>query len=259
MSNSPLLRFESFVRRLVEQPFTWLSGDAVDPFGMANHLLALLRDSEQQGNPIAQFTITVNPGHFGPNQPDAAHLAELVSAYMSLLAERTGQTLVEPPIIEIETDPAVGIRLATVVASDDVALPTTNTQLFQHEPLDNVGDAIRDLDAFLIVQGRQHVLLDRPVVRIGRRTDNDIVLDSPAVSRHHAQIRWRDVDFVLFDTSSHGRTLVNGDQVEEHVLRPGDVIALSDVLLIYGEERRNKGEDQSETAPASSTMLKPAE
>ena len=39
--------------------------------------------------------------------------------------------------------------------------------------------AILAADAFLIVQGRQHIALDRPVTRIGRRMDNDIVLDLP--------------------------------------------------------------------------------
>jgi hypothetical protein len=259
MANSPFLRFEYFVRRLVEQPFAWLSGDAVDPFGMANHLLQLLRESQQQGTPIAQFTISMNPDHFEPGQPNPQQLADLVSAYMVLLAERTGQTLAEPPLILIEQDPAVDLRLATVVATENVAVAPANTEIFQHDPVDSASEAIRELDAYLIVQGRKHVPLDRPVTRIGRRTDNDIVLDSPSVSRHHAQIRWRDAYFVLFDTSSHGRTLVNGEPVEEQVLRPGDVIALSDVLLIYGEERQAGESGQSETAPASSTMLKPSE
>lgn len=259
MANSPLLRFESFVRRMVEQPFVWLSGEAIDPFGMANHLLGLLLEERRQGRDIGQFTITINPAHLGDGQSDADQLSELVMAYMTLLAERTGHPLSEPPQVHVKPDPAVGLRLATVVANEEATSPPAHTELLQHQPQHTVAGAIRGVDAYLIIQGRQHVPLDQPVTRIGRRTDNDIVLDSPSVSRHHAQIRWRDGDFVLFDTSSHGRTLVNGERIREQVLRPGDVIALSDILLIYGEERAVPGDDGSATSAVSSTMFKPAE
>lgn len=257
MSNSPLLRFESLIRRLVEQPFVWLSGEAVDPFGLAGHLLQLFWDEQQQGRKVAQFTITLNPAHFGPEKLDVSQLEQMVTAYMALLAERTGSTLADPPLIRVELDPSVGYRLATVAASDELMGSATHTEIVQQMPLAPIIETIQDLDAFLIIQGRQHFPLDRPVIRIGRRTDNDVVLDSPSVSRHHAQIRWRDGHFVLFDTSSHGRTLVNGEAVKEYLLRPGDVIALSDVLLIYGEERTDPAADLSQTSPASSSLANP--
>lgn len=247
------------LRRLVEQPFTWLSGNSVDPFGLASHLLQLVLEERQNGRRIAQFNIFVNPSNFGEGMADPEQLAEMVSAYLVMLAERTGNTLNEPPLIVIEQDPTVGPQLATVVASEAAIVPNAKTQLLQQPTTDNFSDTIRERDAFVIIQGRQHFPLDQPVVRIGRRTDNDIVLDSPTVSRHHAQIRWRDDGFVLFDTSSHGRTIVNGEPMVEHVLQPGDVIALSDVLLIYGEERYQTDGRTYDTSAVSSTILKPPE
>jgi pSer/pThr/pTyr-binding forkhead associated (FHA) protein len=116
-------------------------------------------------------------------------------------------------------------------------------------------EALQALDAFLIVQGRNHVALDRPVTRIGRRFDNDIVLESPAVSRLHAQIRWRDHFFVLYDVGGRGRTQVNGQPTREHVLRPGDVIALSDVLIIYGEGGDSRGNHAAPLEQGSSVTL----
>ena len=98
-------------------------------------------------------------------------------------------------------------------------------------------------------------------MRIGRRVDNDIVLDLPSISRQHAQIRWRQRYFVLYDVSSHGRTYVNGSQIQEHILRPGDVIALSDLFLVYGEGREDMMGLSSfdEQDEMDSTMLKPEE
>jgi pSer/pThr/pTyr-binding forkhead associated (FHA) protein len=150
---------------------------------------------------------------------------------------------------------------ARVVAAHDDESQQPNTEIFTIDTGDAVLEAIRLVDAFLIVQGRRHVALDRPLIRIGRRIDNDIVLDSPSISRQHAQIRWRQRYFVVYNVSSHGYTSVNGMQIQEHILRPGDVIALSSVFLVYGEGR----DDLQSILPVSineemdSTQLKPEE
>jgi pSer/pThr/pTyr-binding forkhead associated (FHA) protein len=107
-------------------------------------------------------------------------------------------------------------------------------------------ERLRTLDAFLIVNGRRHFALDRPVITIGRRMDNDVIVDSPVVSRQHAHIRWRYGRFVLYDAGSRGGVAVNGEPCTECVLQPGDLITLSGrVNLIYGE-----GLDSRESLPA---------
>jgi hypothetical protein len=90
--------------------------------------------------------------------------------------------------------------------------------------------------AFLIVNGRGHFPLERPVINIGRRLDNQIILDNPHVSRTHAQLRVRQGRYVLFDLGSTAGTRVNGRRVKEHTLREGDVITIADIRLVYGED-----------------------
>jgi predicted component of type VI protein secretion system len=90
--------------------------------------------------------------------------------------------------------------------------------------------------AFLIVDGRGHYALNRPVINIGRRLDNQLILDNPHVSRTHAQLRIRDGRFVLFDLGSTTGTKVNGRAVKQHVLRQGDVISIAEIRLVYGED-----------------------
>jgi pSer/pThr/pTyr-binding forkhead associated (FHA) protein len=94
---------------------------------------------------------------------------------------------------------------------------------------------IAALDAYLIVDGQRHVPLAKAITSLGRHIDNDVVLDAPTVSRQHAQIRWRYGRFILYDVSNRGRTRVNNQPINETVLKSGDVISLSDVMLIYGE------------------------
>jgi len=91
-------------------------------------------------------------------------------------------------------------------------------------------------NAFLIYEGDKTFELNQMVVNIGRRSDNHIVLSDPRVSRAHAQIRAIRGQYVLFDLNSTGGTMVNGRRIHQCALKPGDVISLSGVPLIYGEE-----------------------
>jgi hypothetical protein len=91
-------------------------------------------------------------------------------------------------------------------------------------------------NAFLIVNGNQVFPLTQPVLNIGRRIDNNLVIDDPSVSRVHAQLRAIDEHFVIFDLASTGGTFVNGQRVAKSVLYPGDVVSLSGAQLVYGQD-----------------------
>ncbi len=92
-------------------------------------------------------------------------------------------------------------------------------------------------NAFLIVERSQVFRLNRPLINIGRRLDNHLVLDDPRVSRAHAQIRVQHGRFVIHDLSSTGGTYVNGKRITGScVLQPGDVISLAGVALVFGQD-----------------------
>lgn len=90
--------------------------------------------------------------------------------------------------------------------------------------------------AYLVLNGDQIFPLRSAVINIGRRSDNQIVLDDPRVSRSHAQLRAVRKQYILFDLNSTGGTYVNGRRIVQETLNPGDVISLAGVPLIYGEE-----------------------
>lgn len=238
MSRSPLLRLESLLRRIVEEPFSWVSTGGLDPYGLAGHLLRVVAEQQEDGKLVTTITVHVHPTQLAGDETAHKALEQTVLSYVDLLAERTGQPLAFRPVIQIVADNSVGPRGARIETSDEaLSMQPNSTAVFAKSARDDIAQAIVEADAFLIVQGRQHISLQRPVIRIGRRVDNDIVLDSAAVSRHHAQLQWRDNGYVLFDTSTHQRTWINGEPVREHRLQSGDVVALSDVLLVYGEGR----------------------
>lgn len=260
MKYLPLARVENLIRRVVEEPFTWLGGSALDPFQLASHLTRQYEHAGAQDEAPTRFTIYVNPDDFGEIERELPAFQQQVADYVVLMARRRGFELTDAPTIQIEARAEEATRSAHVVAHFDTPNSPSETAVLAMGDSGAIHEAIRAADAFLIIQGRQHIALDQPVMRIGRRVDNDIVLDAPSISRQHAQIRWRQRYFVLYDVSGQGRTLVNGVRVQEHVLRPGDVIALSDILFVYGEGRDEPGAaNVAEADGLDSTQLKPEE
>lgn len=67
--------------------------------------------------------------------------------------------------------------------------------------------------------------LSKPVTRIGRAPDNDLVISEPQVSAHHAEIEYQQGRFSLRDLRSTNGTWVNAERVQaEVILKYGDVV-----------------------------------
>ena len=163
--------------------------------------------------------------------------ADIAEAAKLILIDSGGVDIGNPQV-RLVADSALARHKVMIEAHDPTILPDSleNTQAIQRK--NDVPDPIsklNELDAFLIIQGKRHVQLEKPLITIGRQIDNDIVIEKGSVSRKHAQLRWRFGRFILYDISMKGKTMVNGHSILEHLLQPGDVIALSDALLIYGE------------------------
>jgi pSer/pThr/pTyr-binding forkhead associated (FHA) protein len=75
------------------------------------------------------------------------------------------------------------------------------------------------------------------VMHIGRSPAADIVLDDSSVSRRHALLARRDAEMMILDDRSLNGLRVNGERVNEAVLRDGDVIVLGQVTLRYVDVR----------------------
>jgi hypothetical protein len=190
----------------------------------------------EQGESFAHFQIHLHPDDYQAVLAERPFITQELSDYLVVLLQRANIAFSRPPQVELVSDLLAKPQVVTVEAGGTRQTRAFPTQVFSREQQrDDPLAALRALDAFLIVGGRQHVALDKPVLHIGRRMENDLVLDSPSVSRSHAQIRWRLGHFVLYDLSNRGRTAVNDRTITEHVLKPGDVIQLSGVSLIYGE------------------------
>ena len=104
----------------------------------------------------------------------------------------------------------------------------------------------------LLLQLKNKILGEYPLkqgasLTIGRRDTNDVVLEDPAVSGHHAKIDCLEDRFVLIDLQSKNGSFVNEQLVNSHWLKHEDVITIGEHSLIFNyHEKEQASEDNSD-------------
>ncbi|MFN2137981.1 MAG: FHA domain-containing protein [Candidatus Promineifilaceae bacterium] len=79
---------------------------------------------------------------------------------------------------------------------------------------------------------------DKNEVTIGRDPANDVVLDSPSISRYHAQIERVGQRYRVRDLRSSNGTFVNDERIEGEVwLRPDDAIRIGPYRFVMGQDK----------------------
>jgi pSer/pThr/pTyr-binding forkhead associated (FHA) protein len=81
---------------------------------------------------------------------------------------------------------------------------------------------------------------------VGRLPDNDIRIDNPAVSGHHALIINILNDSFLEDLNSTNGTYVNGKIVKKHAMQHGDVITVGHHSLRFIDSEADEPADEFE-------------
>ena len=255
MSGNEFSRLERLLRETVEGSFGRLFGSYLEPMDVATQLVAAMEDHTAHQDKQISYDVLLHPDDLQlllERNPDLNN--ELALAAWEI-GKRYGLVLPAQPVLRLLADESGRrrrVRISPRLEAPDLDVTQVNLSQVAGSPI--LG-AIRALDAYLVVQGKRHVALDEPLVTIGRRPDNDIVLNASSVSRQHAQIRWRFDRFVLYDISNRGRTAVNGEAVHEAVLRPGDVLAFSDVFCVYGEGHEERSRDGSAASQAGNTLV----
>lgn len=90
--------------------------------------------------------------------------------------------------------------------------------------------------ALLFVENSKVYSFDKPVIRIGRAKENDLVVAHAKVSRRHAEIHYLGGRFEIRDLGSTGGTYVNGERIQTANLNKGDVITLASVHIVFGQD-----------------------
>ncbi len=83
----------------------------------------------------------------------------------------------------------------------------------------------------------KEIPLDKDPLSVGRKPDNDIVIDNPAISGHHCKIFRQGEGYYLEDLDSTNGTFLNEKRVMKSGLHDTDVIGLAKHALIFVEDK----------------------
>lgn len=240
-----LAKIEARLQALVEGAAERLFTPNHQPANLAQRLVGAMHSSLQPGPDgivIAPnlYTLKVHPSQVQFLAENKV-LLESLNQTLNEAGAQAGITFPAPPVVRVAGTSKVHPGDVQVLAQNSLAnLPETSDMIV--ETLSRP-ETIPP-NAFLIVDGTQIVPLSQSVINIGRRSDNHIVIDDPRVSRVHAQMRAMKGRYVIFDLDSRGGTFLNGEQIHHSPLEPGDVVSLSGVPLVYGQDPIGLGETQ---------------
>ena len=246
-----LSKFESKAEQWIEGTFGRMFSGQVQPVEIASALARAMEDQQMTSDRGERFApniywVYLNPIDHATLREAQPNLPVDLARALVELAARSNLRLPEQPVVDIQADERIPRRQVSVAAQyvAQTTAPIGQTAEINAEQVKAMRRAMdtANVQSFLILEGRRHVLLTKPVISLGRALDNDVVIDDARVSRHHAQLRLRQGRYVVYDTGSSGGTLVNQQSVSEAALQAGDVISLAGAQIIFGEDTQTPSE-----------------
>lgn len=237
---SGLARFEGFAEKLVEGAFERLGSRRLEPVEIARRLSRAMEDNQRisAGKIFVPnvYRIGLHPETFQQFVSFKEPLEEELASYLADEAEKLGFDFVGRPHVVLTPEPETPRGRITVTAElagigtglDDTMQATQTIQAQEIRAAAQAGQHPDAAQLQLVIDGRT-IPLRQPPISIGRSLDNDVIVQAASVSRRHAQIVHRHGRWLLRDLRSTHGTRVNGEPVEECVLRAGDRITFGDV------------------------------
>ncbi|MFQ5924224.1 MAG: FHA domain-containing protein, partial [Anaerolineales bacterium] len=82
--------------------------------------------------------------------------------------------------------------------------------------------------------------MTKPMLSIGRKADNDVVIDNLSVSGHHAQIVEEDGAYFILDKDSTNGTYLNDKKIVRLQLQNGDEVRIGKHTVVFQDQGASK-------------------
>ncbi len=127
--------------------------------------------------------------------------------------------------------------------TDRAGAPTLfNGELARHAP--NASPAMLYVLESLDTPGQLYKL-GLPVNTVGRNKNNDILLDSPSISRYHARLLNNPDGVWLIDLQSSNGCHVNDQRIASQILSEGDLVVIGECRFRFSSVTRNQSPTHS--------------
>ena len=245
----PLAALERFFERLFERPAAWLFRVRLQPVQLQRRLERAMeaerRFSADRTYVPNRYVIRLHPDDLAIFSSYQATLEADLAAALRERARGRGYSFVERPVVSLRSSDSVAPGEVEVEAELlDPLLLRPAPAGFQrvdaggteggsgrgdHTAVFPVPQAqVGPVGLVVHAPGRppERIVHRGGQLRIGRASDNDIVLVDDQVSRYHGQLAARQGTLVYVDLASTNGSFLNGAPVSEIALGPGDVLQI---------------------------------
>jgi hypothetical protein len=237
-----LQRLEDAIGGVLERGFARLTRVPLQPVTIARRLEQAMEDGQiiegERTLVPNQYWTFLHPQDYQALKPLSVTLEADLREHLVERATARGWAFLTRPYVRINPGRDVRRHDVRVITQMIAATPSPPT-LAGTQPMTTVSSPPVVSESgewngkLRTPDGTVNYPLARFTVDVGRGRKNDIILDDPRVSRHHAQIRRRRRTFMVFDLDSANGTFVNGRPIEEAILSDGDRVSFGGVELVF--------------------------
>ena len=255
-----LEKFEQSIERLMEGTTGSLFNQSIQPAEIGKKLERAMLSQQRvsMGTTIVPnlYVVGLHPKDFAQFADYSSGLSRQMEAWLAQVATQRNLSVVDRIRVSIGEDPSAKRRNPVVAAtiSDNPGPPPANrqprpaapaqaTSAFRVEPpTSKLSASLRSIDG---PQRGRTFIVPPGSTSVGRSPENDIVLDSPDVSRKHARIECSGSGIRVYDLNSTNGTRVNGDAIRVSDLNNGDHLTFGGQQLVIefhaSDQSRNRG------------------
>lgn len=186
------------------------------------------------------YELLINPLDLTSLTAQHASLATQLEQWLREVAREEHYRFAGPLQVRLVSSVSVPRRSIEVQAaivetgSDDGPLtPEVNSRDYRVVPTQAAGRTVCRVKILTGPQAGQVYIVNGTTTALGRAIENDIVLESADVSRHHARLEAIGATYRLIDLGSTNGTRVNGRRTSEQMLAPGDTITLGATDIVF--------------------------
>jgi hypothetical protein len=244
-------RFEESFERLVEGSVGRVFKAPIQPAEIGRKL-----ERAMVTNQVVSVDSTLVPNDYrvALNPQDMIAFADLLPAlggrmesWLNEVADLHGFRLIDRTRVLVVGDESVPRRSIQVTAAiaDKPSVDKREQEELQRTELYRIVSKANGIQPlrFKFSNGPQEgteFLLRKSATTLGRSLENDIVLESSEVSRHHARIELHSDGMRIIDLNSTNGTRVNGRTVRSQTIKAGDEVTFGNLnARIIGEDARD--------------------